>query len=76
LCLRKTYGKIPNMENETRFEFRLSADRRRALSELARESGLSASDLARLAVRRLIENPGALVRGRPAKELRANADEF
>ena len=57
------------MENETRFEFRLSADRRRALSELARESGLSASDLARLAVRRLIENPGALVRGRPAKEL-------
>jgi hypothetical protein len=68
LLRRKTYDTLPGMENEARFEFRLSADRRRALSELARESGLSASDLARLAVRRLIENPGVLVRGQPAKE--------
>jgi uncharacterized protein YdbL (DUF1318 family) len=59
------------MENEARFEFRLSADRRRELSELARESGLSASDLARLAVRRLIENPGVLVRGSDGKRVQA-----
>ena len=57
------------MENETRFEFRLSADRRRELAELAAETGLSASDLARLAVRRLIADPGGLlVRGSDSGE--------
>ena len=35
------------MENE-RFEFRLSAGRRRELAELAAETGISSADLARL----------------------------
>jgi hypothetical protein len=54
--LRHPYG----MQNE-RFEIRLSADRRQELAELARESGLSAADIARLAITRLLAHPGVLL---------------
>ena len=45
------------MENE-RFEFRLSAGRRRELAELAAETGISSADLARLAIKQFLERPG------------------
>ena len=55
--------------NDTRFELRLPCAQRRELAELAQETGLSASDLARLAVRRLIADPGVLlVRGSDSGE--------
>ena len=45
------------MENE-RFEFRLSAGRRRERAELAAETGISSADLARLAIKQFLERPG------------------
>jgi hypothetical protein len=50
------------MTDTSRFEVRLSADRRRELAELAAESGLSSADLVRLSIGWLIENPGVLLR--------------
>ena len=47
------------MENE-RFEFRLSAGRRRELAELAAETGISSADLARLAIKQFLERPEIL----------------
>jgi hypothetical protein len=44
-----------------RFEIRLSADRRHELAELARASGLSAADITRLAITRMLQNPGVLL---------------
>jgi len=51
--------------NDGRFQFRLSPEHRRELSELASEAGLSSSDLVRLSVRWLLENPGVLLRQSP-----------
>jgi predicted DNA-binding protein len=44
------------MTNDTRFEIRMPSQRRHALDQLAHESGLSAADLARLAIGRLLED--------------------
>jgi hypothetical protein len=41
--------------NDTRFEFKLPAQRRAELDNLADQAGLTASDLARLAIRRLLD---------------------
>jgi hypothetical protein len=54
------------MSDGTRFELRLSRERRRQLAELAAESGLSASDLARLGINWLLEHPGVLLRPDPS----------
>jgi hypothetical protein len=54
------------MEQSTRFELRLSRDRRRELAELAHQCGLSTADLIRLSVGRLLANPGALLGSEPA----------
>lgn len=51
------------MDRPTRFEITLPADRRQALNELAAEIGLSASDLARLAINRLLSEHGDMLRG-------------
>ena len=48
------------MQNEARFEFRLSAGRRRELAELAAETGISSADLARLAIKQFLERPEIL----------------
>ena len=53
---------ILGMDQSTRFEIRLSADRRRELAELAAESGLSSADLVRLSIGWLLEHPGVLLR--------------
>jgi hypothetical protein len=50
-----------SMENPTRFEMTLPADRRRALDNLAREIGTNSADLARLAITRLLNGRDALV---------------
>jgi hypothetical protein len=42
------------MTNDTRFEFRLPARRRRQLDELAEEAGMATGDLVRLAISRLL----------------------
>jgi hypothetical protein len=47
--------------NEARFEFRLPADRRRELDELAEQWGLSSAALTRLAVLRLLRQRDALL---------------
>jgi uncharacterized protein YdbL (DUF1318 family) len=39
----------------SRFEFRLSAGRRRELAALAAETGISSADLARLAIKQFLE---------------------
>jgi len=46
--------------NDTRFELQLPRRRREQLADLADEAGISASDLARLAIMKLLANPGAL----------------
>jgi hypothetical protein len=46
---------------DTRFELRLSRERRREFAELADRCGLSSADLVRLSVRRLLDNPGMLL---------------
>jgi hypothetical protein len=56
----------------TRFELRLPREQRERLGALADQTGLSASDLARLAVRRLIADPGVLL-GVERKPERAEA---
>ncbi len=48
------------MSDGTRFEIRLSAARRRELGELANETGLTAADVARLAIVRLLNDPQVL----------------
>ena len=40
----------------TRFEIKLTAQRRRALDQLAHEFGISSADLARLAIGQLLED--------------------
>jgi hypothetical protein len=45
----------------TRFETRLPIDQRRELDELAERTGLSSVQLARLAIRRLINDRAALL---------------
>jgi hypothetical protein len=47
---------------QTRYELRLSKERRAELAALAAQCGLSSADLIRLSVRRLLANPGALLR--------------
>jgi hypothetical protein len=57
-------GGVPyrcRMSIGTRFELRLPREQRERLGALADQTGLSASDLARLAVRRLIADPGVLL---------------
>jgi hypothetical protein len=49
-------------DGAARFEFRLPVERRRELAALASKSGLSSSDLVRLSVCQLLENPGLLLR--------------
>lgn len=50
-----------SMENPTRFEVTLPAERRRELDDLAREIGTGSADLARLAITRLLNNRDALL---------------
>jgi hypothetical protein len=45
------------MTNDSRFEFRLPACRRRQLDELAEEAGMATSDLVRLGLGWLIRHP-------------------
>lgn len=47
----------------TRFELKLREDRRAALDSLADEAGISASDLVRLAINRLLDDRASLLRG-------------
>ena len=49
------------IQNDTRFEFKLPAHRRAELDSLADEAGLTASDLVRLAIRRLLEERNAIL---------------
>jgi hypothetical protein len=44
------------MNNDARFELRLPTQRRAQLEALADETGLSAADLARLAIGRLLDD--------------------
>jgi hypothetical protein len=46
-----------------RFEVRLSRERRQELDDLARECDLSAADVARLAIKWMVEHRDLLVRG-------------
>jgi hypothetical protein len=46
--------------NDHRFEIRLSETRRRELDALARETGLSSADVARIGIGILLRNPDAL----------------
>jgi hypothetical protein len=52
--------------NDQRFEIRLSETRRRELAALARETGLSSADVARLGILWVCRNPDAL-RGATAR---------
>jgi hypothetical protein len=49
--------------NTTRFEIRLTSERRRELEDLAREVGLSSADLARLGINWLLAHPRILIDG-------------
>jgi hypothetical protein len=49
------------MEQQTRFELLLPAARRRELDALAAEAGLSSAAVARLAIARLVAQPGVLL---------------
>jgi hypothetical protein len=49
--------------NTTRFEIRLTPERRRELEDLAREVGLSSADLARLGIGWLLRHPSVLIDG-------------
>jgi hypothetical protein len=51
---------IGRMTDGTRFQIRLSAERRRELAELASEAGLSSSDIARLGIRYMLQHPHLL----------------
>jgi predicted DNA-binding protein len=42
--------------NDARFELKISTERREALDSLARQSGVSSSDLVRLAINQLLED--------------------
>ena len=44
------------MRNDARLELKIPTERREALSTLAEQSGLSSSDLVRLAINRLLED--------------------
>jgi hypothetical protein len=50
------------IRHSARLEIRLTAQRRRELDELADEAGLSASDLARLGIRWLLDHPNVLLK--------------
>ncbi len=45
---------VHGMKHDARLEIRMTSQRRRELDELADEAGLSAADVARLAIRRLL----------------------
>jgi hypothetical protein len=49
------------MTDTSRLEVRLSAGLRRELAELAAETGIRSSNLARLAIKRLLAHPGELL---------------
>jgi hypothetical protein len=53
---------LPDMSNDKRFEFRLPGPVRRELSELSGQTGLSAADLVRLGVSKLLQDRAALPR--------------
>jgi hypothetical protein len=58
-----------------RLDLRLTLSQRQALSNLARESGLSCSDVARLAIRNVIAHPEVIAALRPeVEQLRETAD--
>jgi hypothetical protein len=61
------------MYGSTRFEFRISRERRRELDLLADETGLTSADLARLGITWLLERKAVLVTGNrePVAEERA-----
>jgi hypothetical protein len=46
---------------DTRLELLLTRSRRKALADLADETGLSSADLMRLALDKLLRNPSALL---------------
>jgi hypothetical protein len=54
--------------DQLRFEISLPADRRRELDALAGEVGISASDLARLAITRLLNGRNELVNEPPSRD--------
>jgi hypothetical protein len=61
--VRSGCGKRPYPSGmDDRFEFRLSAERRNELARLAGETGLSASDLVRLSINKLVQDRDALPR--------------
>lgn len=59
------YGRGPysgRMQNYTRFEFKLPAERRAELDDLAAAAGLTTTDLVRLAIRRLLEQRATVLK--------------
>ena len=50
------------MKHDARLEIRMTSQRRRELDELADEAGLSAADVARLAIRRLLQARDVLLK--------------
>jgi hypothetical protein len=54
--VRCGYGQHPYVRRMTRFELKIPTDRRDALNEVARQSGVSSSDLVRLAINQLLED--------------------
>jgi hypothetical protein len=58
------------VRNQKRFEIVLPADRRAGLERLAKEVGVSSSDLARIAIGRLLANPDVITgrKDRPQSE--------
>lgn len=53
-------------EKKTRFEVRLTPERRAQLEQLSTQIGVSAPDLARLAITQLLANRDTLLTGRAA----------
>jgi hypothetical protein len=53
---RKFSVSLSHMRNDARLELKIPTERRAALSTLAEQSGLSSSDLVRLAINRLLED--------------------
>jgi hypothetical protein len=58
-----------------RFEIRLAPERRQELAALAAEIGMSASDLARLAIYRLLKGDAPLPSPPPRHERTGSGDE-
>ncbi len=62
------WRKFPAMAQASRIDLRVPPAWRKELDELAAEVGLSASDLARLGIRFLLNNPSLLVKVMSGKE--------